>query len=122
MPGISSHACIIATPDEAHSLDTVQLSRLEQSFRSWVSVSTRTDVQLSRKRILLIFLLIRYTGAKLNEVLTLNPFQDIDFTRQLVLLGKTDTDDSRSPREVRIPAVLAEELKSALHEPPFKNI
>jgi len=121
MTGLSSHARIIATPDEAHSLDTVQLSRLEQSFRSWVSGSPRTDVQLSRKRILLIFLLIRYTGAKLNEVLTLNPFQDIDFTRQLVLLGKTDTEDSRPPREVWIPSVLVEELKAALHAPSFKK-
>ena len=46
----------------------------------------------SRKRILLIFLLIRYTGAKLNEVLALNPFRDIAW----VVLFKGDGEPGTS--------------------------
>lgn len=117
----SSHARILSTKKEAQCLDTVQLTKMEQSFRSWVSESLRSDVQLSRKRILLIFLLIRYTGAKLNEVLSLNPFHDIDFKRQLVLLGKTNGEDGRRTREVQMPVTLSEELKAALHDPSFKK-
>jgi len=108
-------------PDEAYCLDTVKLNRMEQSFRAWAEVSPRADVRLSRKRILLIFLLIRYTGAKLNEVLTLNPFHDIDFKRRLVLLGKTGTKDSRLPREVQIPEAISEEIKAALNDSSFKK-
>ena len=40
---------------------------------------------MSRQRILLIFLLIRYTGARLNEVLALHPYRDIDLQRHAVV-------------------------------------
>lgn len=40
--------------------------------------TSRADVRLARQRILAIFLLIRYTGAKLSEVLNLDPLQAID--------------------------------------------
>ena len=117
----SSHARIVSMPDEAHGLDTVQLNRLEQSFRTWVSESSRPDVRLSRKRILLIFLLIRYTGAKLNEVLALDPFQNIDFKRHVVLLGKTNARDGRLLREVQVPESLSGELRTILNDPSFKK-
>ena len=52
-------------------------------------------------------LLIRYTGAKLNEVLALNPFQDLDTGRQSVVFGKTDAIPDRPPREVQMPASLS---------------
>lgn len=121
IPERSSHARIISMPDEAHCLDTVKLNQMEQSFRTWAEVSPRADVRLSRKRVLLIFLLIRYTGAKLNEVLALNPFHDIDFKRHKVLLGKTETKNGRLPRKVQIPEAISEELKAALNNPSFKK-
>jgi molybdate transport system regulatory protein len=117
----TSHARIVSMPDESHCLDTVQMNRLEQSFRSWADVAPRADVRLSRRRILLIFLLIRYTGGKLNEVLTLNPFQDVDFKHHLVFLGKAEKKNGRLAREVQIPEVLSEEIKSSLDDPAFKK-
>jgi molybdate transport system regulatory protein len=117
----TSHARIVSMPDESHCLDTVQMNRLEQSFRSWADVAPRADVRLSRRRILLIFLLIRYTGGKLNEVLTLNPFQDVDFKHHLVFLGKAEKKNGRLAREVQIPEVLSEEIKSSLNDPAFKK-
>jgi molybdate transport system regulatory protein len=106
---------------EAPCLDTVQLGKMERAFRDWASESPRKDVRLSRRRILLIFLLIRYTGAKLNEVLTLNPFRDIDFKRHIAIFGKRGEAGGRSPREVRIPVTLCEELKTALDDLTFKE-
>ena len=97
VPESGSHSRIIATTDESRCLDTVQLTRLEQSFRQWAEGAPRSDVRLSRKRILLIFLLIRYTGAKLNEVLALDPFQDIDHQRQLVVFGKQRAPQDENP-------------------------
>ncbi|MEW6419751.1 MAG: TOBE domain-containing protein [Nitrospirota bacterium] len=117
----SSHARIVSMPDKAHYLDAVQLNRMEQSFRRWVEDSPRSDVRLSRKRILLLFLLIRYTGAKLNEVLALNPFRDIDFNRRMVVLGRTSPSDSRPQRKVQIPESISEELKISLNDPSFKE-
>jgi len=117
----SSHARIVSMPDKANCLDAVQLNRMEQSFRRWVENSARSDVRLSRRRILLLFLLIRYTGAKLNEVLALNPFRDINFNRQTVVLGRTNTSDSRPQRKVQIPGSISEEIKIFLNDPPFKK-
>jgi molybdate transport system regulatory protein len=117
----ASHARIVSMPNESHCLDTVQLNRLEQSFRSWANGAPRADVRLSRRRILLIFLLIRYTGAKLSEVLALNPFHDIDFKHHLVFLGRTEKKNGRPPREVQIPEVLSKEIKSLLDDRTFKK-
>lgn len=117
----SSHARIVKIPDQSHCLDAVQLNQLELSFRRWAEGSQRADINLSRRRILLIFLLIRYTGAKLSEILALNPFQHIDFKRQLVLLGKRSSKIERLSREVQIPDSLSEELKTSLNEPFFNK-
>jgi molybdate transport system regulatory protein len=117
IPERSSHARIVTLPDEAHCLDTVQLNRMEQSFRSWAEGSPRADVRVSRRRILLIFLLIRYTGAKLNEVLVLNPLQAVDLKRQEVLLGKSEARNGRLPRKVQMPESLSVELRTTLNDP-----
>lgn len=117
----STHARIVSMPNESRCLDTVQMNRLEQLFRNWADGAPRADVRLSRRRILLIFLLIRYTGAKLSEVLAINPFQDVDFKHHLVFLGRTEKKNGRPPREVHIPEVLSEEIKSSLDDPSFKE-
>lgn len=117
----SSHARIVSMPHESSCLDTVQMNRLEESFRSWADNTPRADVRLSRRRILLIFLLIRYTGGKLNEVIDLNPFQDVDFKHHIVFLGGTEKKNIRPAREVQIPEVLSEEIKSSLNDPAFKK-
>lgn len=120
-PEGASHASIVAVTSEGLYLDPVQLNLLEQSFRGWAEGAVRSDVRLSRKRIMLIFLLIRYTGAKLNEVLALNPFQDIDPVRQSVVFGKPDAVLDRPPREVQIPELLSQEVQAALEDVAFKN-
>jgi molybdate transport system regulatory protein len=117
----SSHARIVSMSNETPCLDAVELSRLEQSFQAWVENSPRLDVRLSRKRILLIFLLIRYTGAKLNEVLSLDPFRDIDHSRHMVVFGARERASGRPPREVQIPEGFSMALKDLLDDPSFKK-
>ena len=113
-------ACIVSATNETNCLDTLQLSQLEQSFREWVKKTRRSDISLSRKRILMIFLLIRYTGARLNEVLALNPFQDIDRNRQVVCFGKTGAEKGRKIREVQMSEALFNELMTAIGDPLLK--
>ncbi len=117
----ASHSRIVAVPDGSRCLDTVQLNQLEESFRRWLEAAVRRDVRLSRKRILLIFLLIRYTGAKLNEVLELNPFQDIDPDRQSVVFGKEDVAPDGAAREVQMPERLSQEIQAALQDAAFQQ-
>lgn len=104
----------ISAKNEINCLNTLQLNQLEQSYREWVERAPRSDISISRKRILLIFLLIRYTGARLNEVLALNPLQDIDPRRQVVCFGKTGAEKGRKIREVQISETLFNELTTAL--------
>ncbi len=111
-PERPNHGRIIAGPECSRCLDSVQLVRLEQSFRDWARGSAaRSDVRLSRRRILLIFLLIRYTGASLNEVLVLDPFQDIDLDRQMVTFNRSGAGPDRPAREVQLPETLTREIR-----------
>ena len=121
LPKSMDHGRIISIAEEGNCLDTSQLNRLELSFREWVDASPRKDVRLSRRRILLIFLLIRFTGAKLNEVLALNPFADIDIGRSAVFFNSTDVDKESGPREVRVSETLSHEIESALADQEFKE-
>ncbi|MBU2547120.1 MAG: TOBE domain-containing protein [Proteobacteria bacterium] len=121
LPGGIHQGRIVASPDEDQCLDAVQLGRLEQSFRDWLEASPRADVRLSRRRILIIFLLIRYTGAKLNEVLALNPFEDIDFDRKSVLFRTWGADPDPGSRPVYLSGNLSREIQTALADPAFRS-
>lgn len=116
-----NHGRIISAPDGSQCLDSDQLQRLEQSFREWAEGSSRIDVRHSRRRILLIFLLIRYTGAKLNEVLALDPFADLYCDRQSVFFRGTDSDQEPGQREVQISTTLCQEIQSALMDADFRD-
>jgi len=114
-------AGIFSVPEDVKCLDTVQLAEMENSFRQWADKSARADTKVSRRRILLIFLLIRYTGARLNEILTLNDQRHLDLENHLVHIGKTENSSNGAWREVQIPSQLAEELKEALNNPAFAD-
>jgi molybdate transport system regulatory protein len=110
-------AGIFTVPKEAKCLDSAQLTALENAFRQWVDQAGRADVRLSRRRILLIFLLIRYSGARLNEILSLNAQQHIDWQNSLLRLGRAADTGNGGGREVPIPPRIIEELQGLLHEP-----
>jgi molybdate transport system regulatory protein len=82
-----SNARTVSPTAASGHLDALQLSRLESSFRDWAVREQRADVLSSRKRILLIFLLIRYTGAKLHEVLMVRPHSDINVKEKTITFG-----------------------------------
>jgi molybdate transport system regulatory protein len=122
MPGTVSHARILSVPDRGRCLASVQLEKLEQAFRSWAEAPRRPDTRLSRRRILMIFLLIRYTGARLNEVLHLDPSRDIDCRNHLVHLRKGGAGSARPGRTVEISESLSTEIQNGLDDPDFKGV
>ena len=112
-------ARIYAVPQETRYLDPTDLAKLEQAFRLWERASSRADVRVSRKRILLIFLLIRYTGARLNEVLELDLRKDIDESKRIVRYRNVSEVNSSPAREVQISSELMSEIQATLHDLAF---
>lgn len=112
----SSHGRIFSSPDQDTCLDSIQLHKLEQSFRDWSTSAARADVRVARLRILLIFLLIRYTGGKLSEVLGVDPRQDIDFENHFVRFGRMQKKSGRFTRKVQISEPLSQEIQAIIAE------
>ncbi len=120
-PKIMSQSRILDIPEDGPCLDTLELNRLEQSFRAWADDATRKDTRVSRTRILLIFLIIRYTGAKLNEVLALDLINDIDTPNMTLHFRSTDQQTGGEPRKVEIPEPLHREILETVNTPSFQD-
>jgi len=115
------HARIISVDHTAPCLDTARLHQLEQAFRKWAMDSPRADVRISRLRILITFLLIRYTGAKLNEVLGVNPLTDIDTEHPAVTYGGSGPDTGSKSRRVYLSERLCHEILEMIRTPQFRE-
>nr|NJM02663.1 TOBE domain-containing protein [Desulfobacula sp.] len=103
-------------------LDSAQLHELEKAFRTWAGESSRPDVRTARQRILIIFLLIRYTGAKLSEVLNLDPFRDIESETASVRFGPQTGEPGRPQRKVHLAEAVCREIQEITADPAFKRI
>jgi molybdate transport system regulatory protein len=109
---IRSKAVPAVGPD-SRCLNAAQIVQLEQAFRSWMDASRRKTDMASRRRLWLIFLLLRSTGARLGEVLGLDPTRDLvlDQERPVARFG------GAAGREVPLPADVAKALREALNDP-----
>lgn len=107
--------------DDDQCLNTSQLHGLEQSFREWVDLAPRVDMRFSRRRILIIFLLIRYTGAKLNEVLALDPFEEIDPVQRVVFFRGIVAGKDSGPRQVQLSETISRKIQDLLADPCFRD-
>lgn len=113
VPPTPSHGRLFPVTDSDNCLDTKQLYDLEQSFRQWAKASKGPSHRNSRDRILLIFLIIRYTGARLNEVLTLDLLKDFDSDNNTVRFCKSYIGkDFNSSRDVQIPETISAEIQT----------
>jgi molybdate transport system regulatory protein len=111
-------ARIFSVPDDVKFLDTLELARLADAFTAWTERAGRPDVAVSRNRVRLIYLMLRYTGARLGEVLALNDRVDIDLEALSVMLGGGDGEG----REVQIPSELGEALSGVFSEPAYASL
>lgn len=105
---------ILSVSGNDKCLDPVQLETLERSFRSWANSPKRHDHQLSRHRILMIFLIIRYSAARLSEVFGMSLRESFDFKKHRVKLCKEGPDGQLACREIPIPETVSQEIKKIL--------
>jgi molybdate transport system regulatory protein len=111
---VPNHARILSGSGSGRCLDAIQLNRFEQALREWADSPRRPDLGFSRKRILLIYLLIRYTGARLNEVLGLDLQKDFNRETHTVRFHKGDGSGERGVRDVQIPEGVSNEIQGIL--------
>jgi len=98
-------------PGSERCLDALQLDRIEKALRARTDSSRRPDLAHSRRRVFLIFLLIRYTGARLSEVLRLEPAHDFDSKKRTVRFRKGS---GSAYRDVQIPEAVSAEIQRIL--------
>ncbi len=95
--------------DDVRRLDKTQIGKITLAFQQWVRESRDARTLRSRKRVFIVFLALRYTGARLGEVLALDENRDIDFENNLILFHRPD---GEGVREAPVPEEVVEAVAS----------
>ena len=103
---------IFDVPDKMQHLNSSQLQAFEGAFLRWKKEAKRADSVLSRQRMWLVFSLLRCTGARLGEVLSLDDTVAFDPEGLCVRLARDDR-----MREVPVPETLFAEIRNTLDSP-----
>jgi molybdate transport system regulatory protein len=109
----------VAEPPEPNFLTAEQMRRLDAAFAAWVAKAKGKRSVVSRNRARLVFLLLRYTGAKLGEILAIDDRSDFVLACRKVLLGGGKGEEAKPRREVYLPGELHAELKQLLRDPDY---
>ncbi len=97
-------------------LTHAQLEELTRAFREWYDTAPTLFARRVRGRYLITFLCLRYTGAKIGEVLNIDDSIDIDFESDRVTI-RVET-QGRSSRNIPVPQHLLATLVEYLEEFP----
>jgi len=107
----SSHANREATADCASPpidhLTQSQLHRLMEVFKRWNESAATPYVRKVRGRYWLAFLMLRFTGARIGEILSVNDSSHIDFSQNEIRIVAGTRSSGRSPaRVIPVPAAV----------------
>ena len=109
---------VLRIPDSLNHLSSEQLGALGDSFGNWLAQAGKPHIRRSRSRIMLVFLLLRHTGAKLGEILTMVPERDIDLAARTIFITDTaDIGQTNSPRKIPLPEHAVREIALILNDP-----
>jgi molybdate transport system regulatory protein len=102
-------------------LTPAQLGLLGEAFAQWVQAARGEKTRVSRNRAKLVYLFLRYTGAKLGEILSLDDTRDFALAYRKVVLGAGGRPGKKS-REVYLPAELYLEVKQVMRDPAYSPL
>ena len=107
-------AVTFTVPPDIKYLDSEQLEAFTASFRTWYQKASRPDIRRARGRVWLVYLALRYTGARLGEVLALDEQTDIDADRGVIKFWGDGMRTGEPLREVQLPAAAMAEINDYL--------
>jgi molybdate transport system regulatory protein len=105
-----------SVPRDIKYLDSKQLETFTESFRGWYRKAARPDIRRARGRVWLVFLALRYTGARLGEVLAIDDRTDIDVDRAVVKFWGEAPHHGEPRREVKLPEAAMAEIAAYLKD------
>lgn len=107
---------LTAMEGNSRHLSTEQMVSLTSSFADWQAKASTPTQRRSRTRIWIAYLILRYGGLRLGEVLALDDRSDI----------KTDSSEiivrGPMPRMVQMPEDIIKEIASLLGDPMFYSL
>jgi molybdate transport system regulatory protein len=118
-------ARIFNIPEDVKYLQPEQLGALTEAFRAWRAAAVGPSRRQGRGRVWLAYLLLRFTAARLGEVLALDERVDLDLARGIVTLGRGGPGgqaDGSGGRAVQIPEDVAQDLAGFLAEPANQGL
>jgi molybdate transport system regulatory protein len=100
-------------------LDVFQVERLTETYRMWYDTAPSDYVRRVRGRYWLVFLLLRFTGARLGEILRIDDSRDIDFGQKELWIPAPEEEGQRiTVRRVPVPAEVITKVVEYLMEFP----
>ncbi len=99
-----------------------QVNSLTSAFQEWYDTSTTKTQRKSRGRYWLAFLVLRFTGARIGEVLSLDDKVDIDFRNAEIRLVTLKRRNSKAQtRVVPVPGNVTSEIATYVAEFPERR-
>jgi integrase len=100
-------------------LDAGQLARLTEAFKNWHHSAPSGHIRRVRGRYWIVFLLLRYSGARIGEVLNLDDIRDIDYRHsELKIALKTGLSNRGAWRVIPVPTEVVSNVALYLAEFP----
>ena len=116
---------LVKAPNSIKYLSQKELNLLAESFQNWFDSSRGAGERKRRGRYFLTFLMLRFTGARLGEVLSINDAVDIDYRNaevRLLNLKRHNPKRKGQHRQVPVPAqVVAEVARYLMDFPEMKG-
>ena len=114
-------AALFKVPGDIRHLETEQIERLTAAFDAWRDAARTTPIRRARERMRLVYLMLRHSGGKLGEVLSINERTDIDMAQSTVSLGGGSGPED-VPRKVVVPKAFLEEVARFAASPANRAI
>ncbi len=100
-------------------LDNDQIDQLTDAFKAWYESAPSAFTKKVRGRYWITFLLLRFTGARIGEILKVDDTIDIDFHQGEIRITITrETTVRRDPRRIPVPKDVLSAIRGYLSEFP----